>query len=429
MRIEPAPRLLGRVKVPGDKSISHRLAILCSMAVGDSEIANYSTSRDCDSTLNCLAELGVGVERGEGGVRIGSGGWSRLERPHRILDAGNSGTTIRLLSAILAARPLVATIQGDESLNRRPMRRIMEPLRLMGARIRGREDQFPPLVIEGAPLRGIRYELPVASAQVKSCVLLAGLTASGRTTVVESVPTRDHTEKALPLFGVEPDFQGNGISVRGPQVLQPATVVVPGDISAAVYFVVASLLLSGSRIEVPGVGTNPTRSGLLRFLEAAGATINRSNPRFFGREPVCDLDVDGDTRFLQSFPPEMGGGIIPNIIDELPLLAVMATRMPRGLTVRDAAELRRKESDRITATVINLQRMGVPARELPDGFHVPFCPRVRGGEALTFDDHRIAMAMAVLGLWSEEGVTLDNPDCAAVSFPGFYDVLASVTVA
>ncbi len=424
MRIEPAPRLLGRVEMPGDKSISHRLAILSAMAVGDSVIANYSASRDCDSTLRCLAELGVEAERTGGDVRIRSRGWSELRQPRRVLDAGNSGTTIRLLSAILAARPLVATIQGDASLNRRPMRRITEPLRLMGARIRAREDRFPPLVIDGAPLRGIRYELPVASAQVKSCVLLAGLTASGRTTVVEAVPTRNHTEMALPLFGVELDLPDLGISVLGPQTLRPASVAVPGDLSAAVFFIVASLPLAGSRIEVPGVGTNPTRSGLLRFLEAAGASIQRSNPRFFGQEPVCDLVVEGDARFLESFPHEIGGTIIPNLIDEL---AAMATRLPRGLTVRDAGELRRKESDRIASTVTNLRRLGVPAHELPDGFHVPFCPRVRGGEALSFNDHRIAMAMAVLGLWSDEGVTLDDPDCAAVSHPGFFDVLASVT--
>lgn len=426
-RIDPVGRLIGGVTVPGDKSISHRYAILGAMAEGETTVVNFSSSADCHSTLRCLAGLGIGLE-GEGSrVRITSPGWRNLQPPASTLDAGNSGTTLRLLSGVLAGRPFVSRITGDDSLVRRPMRRIIEPLSLMGARIEARQGEFPPLEIYGTHLKGVEYKLPVASAQVKSCILLAGLEATGETTVVESIPSRDHTERALPLFGVPVFRDDTGISVKGPCDLTPVTVSVPGDISSAMFWVVAALLLPGSRVRCQAVGVNPTRAALLELLEESGALIHREAPRQVGTEPVCDLVVEGDEAFVDGFPGEIGGGWIPKLIDEIPVLAVLGSRLPHGLYVRDAAELRKKESDRIHAVVENLRAVGVPADELEDGFRIHYVPEVGGGLVRTFGDHRIAMAFSVLGLISREGVELDDPDCVAVSYPEFFENLQALS--
>ncbi len=427
MWIKPAAELRGRIDLPGDKSISHRFAILGTMAEGRTLITNYSHSADCRSTLRCIRNLGIELRTEGGVVEMVSPGWGRLKAPEQPLDAGNSGTTMRLLSGLLSARPFVSRIAGDDSLNRRPMRRIIEPLSRMGATIHAREGEYPPLEIHGAMLNPIRYVLPMASAQVKSCVLLAGLTAPGRTTVVEPAPSRDHTERALHVFGAPVHREGAEISVRGPIHLYGAVVQVPGDLSAASFLVTAALLRPGSTLTLPNIGVNPTRDGYLRLLEDAGAPIRRMRETRVSDEPVCDLEVAGSVDFLEAVPNEIAGRQIPILIDEIPILAVLGTRLPGGLAVHDAAELRKKESDRIEAVVRNLRAVGVAAEEFPDGFRVPFTPRVSGGRITTCGDHRIAMAFAVLGLLSESGVEIDDPDCVEVSFPGFFEVLTRLT--
>lgn len=428
MKVSPIRRLDGVVEVPGDKSISHRYAILSGMATGTSVIKNYSTSKDCESTLECLRHLGVKIQRSGTQIEVTSPGWKQLKSTRPALDAGNSGTTIRLLSALLASCPHKVTISGDTSLNQRPMRRIIEPLARMGARIEARSGEFPPLKIDGCELAGIRYELPVASAQVKSCVLLAGLTASGRTEVIETTPTRDHTERALPYFDVHFQKDGTRLKVTGGSALQPADMLIPGDISSAVFFVVAALLVKGASVTIPRVGTNPTRFGLMTLLDESGGPVIRTNPSESNSEPICDLLVTHSDEFLENFPSEIGGRWIPNIIDEIPILAVLGSQLKQGLTVRDAVELRKKESDRINSIVTNLRTLGVEVEEFQDGFRIPGEQQIRGGCVQTFGDHRIAMAFSIAGLISEQGVEIDDPGCADISFPGFFSALSSMAL-
>ena len=430
IRIEPVRTLRGEVQIPGDKSISHRYAMLGAMARGVTRITNFSASRDCQATLNCVGALGVEVKQSETTVEISSAGWDNFVQPDRVLDAENSGTTIRLLSSLLACQEFTSSIQGDTSLNRRPMGRIINPLSLMGAEIEAREGQYPPLTIHGARLQGIRYPLPVASAQVKSCVLLAGLTAREQTTVVELTPSRDHTERALPFFGARLERRhiedGCEISVSGEADLRATSMDIPGDFSSAVYFILGAVLAPGSEVLLRNVGVNPTRTGFLTLLEESGAQIARSNCREANGEPVCDLRIGSTDSVWERFPSEIRGGWIPNLIDEIPALAVLAVRLKQGLVVRDAQELRKKESDRIQAVVSNLRQLGVEAEELPDGFVVPPNQRVRGGKVETLGDHRIAMAFALAALIADAPVELDQPECVDVSFPGFFDKFRSL---
>jgi len=409
--------------VPADKSISHRYAIIGAMARGTTRISNFSPSHDCRSTLSCVQELGVRVQHNEGTTILDSPGWEHLEQPAAQLDAGNSGTTIRLLSGVLASRPFCTAIAGDASLNQRPMKRVMTPLRMMGASIEARDGEFPPLKITGTRLSPIRYLLPVASAQVKSCVLLAGLTADGTTNVVESQATRDHSERAFPVFGVPVEKTGLEVSVKGPARLLPAEVHVPGDFSAAVYFILAALVVPGSVVEIPGLGLNPTRSGLLKLLLESGADIRVLNRSERDNEPRADLEVRYSPRILDSFPEELSGELIPNIIDEIPALGVFGVKLKKGLTIRGAEELRKKESDRIHAIVSNLKNVKIEVEELADGFRIPPGQRISGGSITTFADHRIAMAFAVAGLLAEGPVEIDDPACAAISFPDFFSKL------
>ncbi len=426
-RIDPvrAP-LEGEVRVPGDKSISHRYALLGGMADGTTRIRNFAASEDCRATLSCIEALGAGVVRNASRVEIVSPGWRRFTAPGRTLDVQNSGTTIRLLSALLAAGRFSSRVQGDSSLNQRPMKRIMEPLIRMGARIEARDGGFPPLLIQGGRLTGIRYRLPIASAQVKSCVLLAGLMAQGETEVEETGPSRDHTERALPFFGA-PLFQnGSRLRVRGGSRLQGVDFRIPGDFSSALFFLVANLLVPGSRIALKGVGVNPTRSGFLSLLEKAGIRVERSNAAESNGEPVCDLQVRADPQVRQRFPEEISGDWVARLIDEIPALAILGTSLERGFQVRDAQELRHKESDRIHSVVVNLRQLGVDVSEYPDGFVIPPGSRIRGGKVRTFGDHRIAMAFALAGLVAENPVELDDPDCVAVSYPDFFRHLEGV---
>lgn len=426
MKIEPADSLRGAIEVPGDKSISHRYAIFGGMATGKTTIRNFSASEDCYSTLQCLRCLDIDIETDGETVFIQSEGWQALKQPKPSLDAGNSGTTIRLLSAFLASRPVTTTISGDRSLNSRPMRRIIDPLSKMGATIEARDGQFPPLTIHGAQLQPVTYKLPVASAQVKSCVLLAGLTASGRTTVIETTQSRDHTERAVAVFGGNFSQEKNRLSVEGPAELRGAEVIVPGDFSSAVYFICAALLLPRSELRIRGIGVNPTRTGFLRLLEEGGAQVEKFAKRVENGEPACDLLVSYDKSLLEKFPSEISGHWIPNLIDEIPILAVLGTQLRNGLTVRDAGELRKKESDRIHAIVTNLRNIGVAVEEYEDGFQIPQAQSIEGGRIETFGDHRIAMAFSIGGLLSESGVEIDQPECANISFPGFYSSLDEV---
>lgn len=396
--------------------------MLAAVAEGASRIRNYSTGADCAYTLGALRALGVEISREGNEVTVQGRGLDGLEEPASTLDAGNSGSTIRMLSGFLAAQPFPSRIAGDESLSRRPMDRIMRPLEAMGACIAAREGRFPPLEIRPARLRPIDYTLPVASAQVKSCVLFAGLYADGITVVREPVRTRDHTEIALREFGAEIEVRGREIRLRGRPHLEGRELEVPGDLSSAAFFLVAALLVPGSALRIENVGLNPTRSALLDFLVSMGAEIKIGDLRLAAGEPVGDLDVrHSKTR----------GGVIEKemtaaLIDEIPVLAVLGAVSENGLTVRDAAELRVKESDRIATVAENLARMGIRIETLPDGFHIPGNQRFRPAELDSFGDHRIAMAFAVAALAAPGESAIAGADAAGVSFPDFFRILSEI---
>jgi 3-phosphoshikimate 1-carboxyvinyltransferase len=428
-KISPAAALSGAVVLPGDKSISHRYAMIAAIAEGPTRISNYSTGADCHSTLGCVRALGIEVG-GEGTEFVVHGrGLDGLRKPVGDLDAGNSGSTIRMLSGILAAQPFATRIFGDESLSLRPMQRIMQPLGEMGAAIRARDGKFPPLEIQGAarpgsrPLRAIDYALPVPSAQVKTCVLFAGLYAEGQTSVTEPVRSRDHTEIALGEFGASIQVEGRRITVVGRPKLLGREVTVPGDLSSAAFFLVAALLVPGSRLSIPGAGLNPTRSALLDFLLGMGARIRlpqveSRNGELIGEIVVEHSDLRGGT---------IEGGLTAALIDEIPVLAVLGAATREGLVVKDAAELRVKETDRIRTICENLRRMGVETEERPDGLVVPGRQRFHAAEIDSFGDHRIAMAFAVAALAADGESTIHGAEAASVSFPQFWDTLAAVS--
>ncbi len=423
-RISPARSISGSICLPGDKSISHRYAMIAAIAEGETRVANYSTGADCHSTLGCLRGLGVEIEERGTEVAVRGRGLDGLRAPAADLDAGNSGSTIRMLSGILAAQPFRSRIAGDESLSRRPMARIMKPLAEMGAAIAAREGQFPPLEIQGARLRPIDYRLPVASAQVKTCVLLAGLFADGITTVREPMRSRDHTEIALREFGAEISVERQVISVHGHPGLTGREVRVPSDLSSAAFFIVAALLAPGSALTIRGVGLNPTRSRLLDVLAAMGARVKILSVESANGELMGDVFVEGSA---------VRGGIIEKddtaaLIDEIPVLAVLGAASEEGLTVRDARELRIKETDRIATVAENFRRMGVEVEELPDGLVVPGKQRFRAAELDSFGDHRIAMAFAVAALRADGESVIRNAEAASVSFPAFWETLGQVVV-
>jgi 3-phosphoshikimate 1-carboxyvinyltransferase len=414
----PGP-LRGRIRLPGDKSISHRYAILGALAHGETRIRHYSSGADCASTLGCLSALGVPVEKRESEVRVRGSGVEGLRAPEAMLNAGNSGSTIRMLSGVLAGLPFDTRIAGDESLARRPMERIMRPLAGMGASIDARDGRYPPLTIHAARLHGIDYTLPVASAQVKTCLLLAGLNAEGETVVRENVPTRDHTEVALREFGAAIRVDAGAIGVRGGSHLAARNLDVPGDLSSAAFFLAAALMAPGSNLVVERVGLNPTRSALLDFLLSMGADVKVLN-----RERRAG-EVSGDIQVCYS--PIRGGTIekalTAALIDEIPVLAVLGAMSEEGLVVRDAAELRLKETDRIATVGENLRRMGVNVELAPDGFRVPGRQRFHGSQVDSFGDHRIAMAFAVAGLAADGETVIQGAEAAAVSYPEFFATL------
>jgi 3-phosphoshikimate 1-carboxyvinyltransferase len=428
--VHPASSVRGRVRPPGDKSISHRYALLASIAEGPSRIRGYSTGGDCQSTLRCLRGLGVrvrqvGQDTRDGlDIEIEGRGLRGLQPPPGFLDAGNSGSTIRMLSGILAAQPFATSITGDDSLRRRPMRRIIVPLERMGARISSAEGH-PPLTIEGtAKLTAIDYQPDVPSAQVKSAVLLAGLHADGATRVHEPVRTRDHTERALRLFGAAVSYVDRTVSIEGGQRLLGRTLTVPGDISSAAFWLVAASALAGSEVIVAEVGLNPTRTGIIDVLRRIGARVDiESSGMDEAGEPIGTVTVrHGDLRKITIAPEE-----VPGVIDELPVLGALATH-GGALTVTGAQELRVKESDRISALVEGFRRMGADIDEQPDGFEVRATRRLRGGDVDAHQDHRLAMAFAIAALGASGPTTIHGAGAAAVSYPEFFSVLESLRV-
>ena len=422
-RISPASAISGDIVLPGDKSISHRYALIAAIADGQTRIRNYSTGADCHSTLGCVRALGIEVEGAGTEFVIRGKGLEGLREPVGDLDAGNSGSTIRMLSGILAAQPFRTRIGGDESLSQRPMRRIMQPLAEMGARIGAREDQFPPLEIRGAKLRPIDYTLPVASAQVKTCVLLAGLYAEGATSVTEPARSRDHTEIALREFGADVTVERRKITVAGRPMLTGRELVAPSDLSSAAFFIVAALLAPGSKLAIRGVGLNPTRSALLDFLIGMGARIRILDLESRNGELVGDMLVEHS----ELRGGTIAGGLAAALIDEIPVLAVLGATTQEGLTVRDAAELRVKETDRIRSVVDNLRRMGVQAEELADGMVIPGRQKFRAAELDSFGDHRIALAFAVAALGGDGDSVIHGAEAASVSFPEFWETLGKIT--
>jgi len=418
--INSARGLVGAVRMPGDKSISHRYAMLGAIAAGPTEVRYFSRSADCSSTLACLARLGCEISRNDADVTIGGKGPIGLQAAGSALDAGNSGSTMRMLAGILAAEPFRSVLVGDESLSRRPMQRVIDPLSRMGARIVAGPGGRPPLEIEGGPLRAIRYELPVASAQVKSAVLLAGLFADGSTEVIEPAVTRDHTEIALEHFGAEIERHGRQISVRGGAKLQGKQLHVPGDFSSSAFFIAAAMGLPESNLVIQNVGLNPTRTALLDVLAPMGGRLKVLNIEQLNGELIGDLHVESGG--LEG--GEIASESVPGLIDELPVLSVLATRMERGLTFRGAGELRVKESDRLSVVAENLRRMGAEVEEWPDGLRIPGRQKLRGAEVDSCGDHRIAMAFAVAGLFAEGATTIRDSSAVDISFPGFFETLA-----
>jgi 3-phosphoshikimate 1-carboxyvinyltransferase len=418
-QIRPASALSGAIQLPGDKSISHRYGMLAGIAEGTSKIANYSSGADCKSTLGCMRALGAEIETRDGVVSIRGRGLDGLTEPADMLDAGNSGSTIRMLSGILAAQRFVSRIGGDESLSRRPMERIMRPLAQMGASIEARENRFPPLTIRGTRLQPIDYTLPMASAQVKSSVLLAGLYAEGRTTVHEPVRTRDHTELALREFGADVEVQKRSITITGRPRLLARDLQVPGDLSSAAFFLVAALLVPEAALTIHGVGLNPTRSALLDFLSEMGAPIKVLDVKQVGGELIGDVLIRG---------ARVRGGVLEKartaaLIDEIPALAILGAASEEGLIVRDASELRVKETDRIATIAENFRRMGVSIEIGEDGFQVPGRQRFHAAELDSFGDHRIAMAFSIAALAADGPCIMEGAEAASVSFPEFFDTL------
>ena len=420
------------ITIPGDKSMSHRSAMFASLAEGRSTITGFLESEDCLSTVNAMRALGAHIERAGTGTFVVEGKGGHFTAPSTDVDCGNSGTTMRLLSGILAAQPFSSRLTGDASLSKRPMGRVIKPLTEMGASFNSEGGEGkPPLVVEGGAVSPLHYEMPVASAQVKSAILLAGLSAEGETSVVEPAACRDHTERMLQEFGISLDLgkaDVNGrrrISLKGPQQLKARDFAVPGDISSAAFWLVAASAKAGSDVTMPGVGLNPTRTGVIDVLRRMGATIETTLVDPDAAEPLGTVRVLGS----ELHGTVIEGAEIPNVIDELPILAV-AGALAQGTTIiRDAKELRVKETDRIAAVAGNLRAMGVPVTETEDGMVIEGGHLLKGAQLECFHDHRIAMAFAIAGLFAEGKTVINHVECVATSYPTFGSTLASVLAA
>ncbi len=422
--ISPADHVRGTIELPGDKSISHRALMIAAIAEGESRIENLSDGEDVRSTMQCLKQMGVAF-REDGNLVVNGVGLDGLQQAGQPLDVGNSGTTIRLMSGVLSGQDFTTVITGDESVRTRPMLRIIEPLRRMGATVEANQNEFAPLTIQGGPLNPVTYAPAVASAQVKSCLLLAGLYADGKTSVIEKSMTRDHTELMLQAFGAEVSRQGLQVNVQGRPQLQGQDVFVPGDLSSGAYFLAAACLLPGSEVVLKNVGLNPTRKAFLSLLCDFGADVEILNARAVGHELMADLLVRSSALGGMTIGP----GMVPQVIDEIPVLAIMATQALGRTEIRGAGELRHKESDRLRSLVFNLKRMGANVEELKDGLIIEGPTRLHGAEIETFHDHRIAMSFAIAGLIAEDETEIKGSEIMAVSYPGFMEALNRLTLA
>ncbi len=426
LRVNPVPRLRGEATLPGDKSITHRALLLGAIAEGASRVEGFQSGGDCQATLGCLQALGVLIERpGPGELLIHGKGLRGWREPVNVLNCVRSGTTMRLLAGLLVGQPFYSVLTGDAQLLRRPMDRVADPLRAMGAHIWGREGgRFPPLSIQGGALHGAEHRLNVASAQVKSCLLLAGLYAEGETTVIEPGPSRDHTERMLKARGVAVRTEGLRHTLQGPaERLNAVETIVPGDFSSASYFIVGAMLVPDSRVLLKNVNINPTRTGLLDALAAMGGSVQMANRRDTGGEPVADLLIESQPLRAAS----IGGDLVPRMIDEFPILALAATQAEGVTRVRDAAELRVKESDRIATIVSALRALGAHIEPYDDGFDIEGPTPLVGTTVECYGDHRLAMTLAIAGLIASGQTTIQGSECIADSFPGFQECLLTLT--
>ena len=421
LRVGKSKKLEGQIKVPGDKSISHRAVILGSLAKGPTKIKNFLMGADCLSTIECLRAMGIEFNQVDGSTIIVNGrGLHGLREPEDILNVGNSGTTIRLMTGLLAGQPFLSILTGDSSIRKRPMGRVTEPLKEMGASISGRQNAtLAPLAIQGGPLRPIKFVSPVASAQVKSAILLAGLYAKAQTTVWEPHKSRDHTERMLAYLGAEIEVRDRVVKISGSTSLEGKPVEVPGDISSAAFFMVAAAIVPGSQLRINRVGINPTRTGIIDALGSMGADITIINEDVVNEEPVGDIVVRGGG--LRGTVLE--GALIPRLIDEIPVLTVAAALAQGETIIRDATELKVKETNRISTMAAELRKMGVEIKEQSDGMVVNGGAVLKGAFCDSHDDHRVAMSIAVAGLMAEGETVIKNRECINVSFPGFEKLL------
>jgi 3-phosphoshikimate 1-carboxyvinyltransferase len=413
-------KLEGEITIPGDKSISHRSIMFGAIANGTTTVSNFLKGEDCLSTIECFKELGVKIEEQNDKIIIEGKGWDSLSEPIHFLNVGNSGTTIRLMLGLLAGRPFHSTFIGDDSIGKRPMKRVIEPLRKMGAKVDGRNNgEFTPLSVRGGGLTPISYSLPVASAQVKSSLLLAGLQAEGETRIIEPSKTRDHTERMIQQFGGVVETDGLTVTVTGPQNLMGTNVVVPGDISSAAFFLVAGAIVPDSKIKLVNVGLNPTRTGIIDVLENMGALLTTLPETSETYEPRGDIQIE--------FTPLKGtiieGDLIPRLIDEIPILALLATQAEGTTIIRDAQELKVKETNRIDTVVGELKKLGADITATEDGMIINGPTGLRGGTVSSHGDHRIGMMLAVASLITKGEVVLDNYEAIAVSYPTFFNDL------
>ena len=422
--LEKVSKLKGKISVPGDKSISHRSLILGSIAQGETRIYNFLDSLDCLKTLECMQALGAEIDLSKDNfIKIKGKGLYGLQEPKDMLDVGNSGTTIRLLTGLLSGQNFYSVLNGDNSIRRRPMKRVVEPLRLMRADIWGRKDgQFAPLSVRGNKLNPLHYTLPVASAQVKTALLLAGLYATGETVIKEPLPTRDHTERMLEIMQADIKISSPEIKIKGGKELKGTEIFIPGDISSAAYFIAAAGILRDSQVIIKQVGVNPTRTGIIKILKKMGTKIDILNYQIKSNEPQADLMIE----YSKQKGIEIKKKNVPFLIDELPLIAVVATQAQGKTVVSGARELRVKETDRIKATVNELKKMGADIEEKEDGFIVTGPSRLKGAVCESYNDHRIAMSLAVAALLAEGKTVIKNSECINISFPGFEKTLQKI---
>jgi len=426
IELNKAKRFKGEFSPTPDKSISHRAVIFSSLSKGESIIRNFLRAEDPMSTVNAFRALGVDINDEGDDIVVNGNGIYGLAESHNIIDCGNSGTTIRLLSGVLAGNPFFSVLTGDESLRIRPMARVINPLQQMGAEIMARaENKYPPLAIKGKKLQSIQYKMPVASAQVKSAILLAGLYADGETVIAEPAKSRDHTERMLPAFGASINVNGLHVSVKGGTELKGAEVYVPGDFSSAAFFIIGALLIRDSDITITGVGMNPTRTGLLSVLRKMGAEIEVQNIRNLSGEPVADIHCKGGAELKAV---SINKEEIPALIDEFPILCVAATQANGTTTIRGAEELRVKESDRIRSMATELGKMGVAIEEFGDGLSIKGQSVLKGANIESYGDHRIAMAMAIAGLIADGETTIHGVSSVNISFPGFFQIIRKLTL-